>query len=67
MASKGPLLITWMNIDPNMDKQTPTHYIVEWNYWTILRLKCCTDNVSEWKGNIIIQFTIDVITYPCRD
>ena len=36
---QGPLLLKWININPNMNKKSQARESVEWNYWTIPKLQ----------------------------
>ena len=63
----APLLLTWFNFNPSMDKPLHQLYSVEWNYLSIHKLRQCTVEVWERKSNFIPHFTGYVITYPCWD
>ena len=38
---QGPLLLTWFNFNPSMDKKSHAQWSVEWNYLSIPKLQRC--------------------------
>ena len=65
---QGPLLLTWFNFDPRLDKynRMPS------NVWDGItnpfpNFIADTLEVWEWISNFIPHFKMDVITYPCLD
>ena len=63
----GPLLLTWFNLNPSMDKLSHGRWSVGWNYLSTPKLQSCTVEVWEWIRNFIPHFVMVVITYPCWD
>ena len=54
----GPLLLTWINFNPSMDKKSYAQESMGWNYLSIPKLQLC---------NFISHIIMGVITYPCWD
>ena len=65
----APLLQTWFNFNPSMDKQLHPWKSVGCNYLSIPKLQRFNrwSEVWLWISNFILHFTGHVITYPCRE
>ena len=60
----GPLLLSWINLNLNMDKYNHIHRNVGWNYLSFRKLQ----RLHRWSlgmYNLIPYFIIGVITYTC--
>ena len=73
-----PLLPTWINFNPSMEKNLHPLQNVRWNYYIHYKVWAeiihpfpnfngCTVEVWEWINNFSPYFTGHVITYPCWD
>ena len=63
--SQVPILLSWINFNPSMDKWSHTKYNVECNHlFHSQTSKFAPSQVWEWIINFIPHFTVDVITYP---
>ena len=63
---QGPLLQTWINFNPSMDKYTSNHLLS--NMWDKItypfpNFNGCTVEIWEWISNFIPQFMMDVIMH----
>ena len=63
----GPLLLTWINFNPSMDKYLHTQKNVGEITYPFLNFNGATVDVQEWISKFIPHFMMDVITYPCWD
>ena len=63
----GPLLLTWINFIPSMDKWFHLFFFKVWDEITypFPNFNSCTVEVWEWISNFKPHFTGHVITYPC--
>ena len=52
----GPILLTWANFNPSMDKQPHAQESLGWNYLSISNFKGATIEVQEWMSNFIPHF-----------
>ena len=59
-----PCLLTWFNLNPNMNKWSRALWSVWWNYASITKLQLCNRWSWEWLNNFISPFSRYAITYP---
>ena len=67
----GPLLLTWINFNPSMDKCIPMKFLF-FEVWDVItypfpNFNGATVEVWEWIINFTTHFTGHVISYPCWD
>ena len=60
-----PLLLTWINFNPSMDKNHKLSKVWDEIIYPFLNINICI--VEGWISDFIPYFIMDVITYPCWD
>ena len=63
----GPLLLTWFNINPNMDKNYIHFKVWDGVIYLFPNFNSATVEVWKWINNIMSHFTGLVITYQSWD
>ena len=63
-----PLFLTWINLNPTMDKWSHAHYkVYDEIIYYFANFNGATVEVWEWISNSTLHLIMDVITFQCGD